>query len=100
MSVASLQWDDLRIVLALGRAGTLAGAAKALGLDRSTVFRRIGAVEAGLGVALFERLGGAWHPTVAGDAAAAAAEPLEPGATPSSSDASASPRPRRSPSGS
>lgn len=77
MSVAQMQWDDLRIVLALGRAGTLAGAAQALGLDRSTVFRRIGALEAALGVRLFERLGGAWRPTAAGEAATRAAERIE-----------------------
>ncbi len=48
-------WDDLRIFLATTRAGTLARAGEALGINQSTVFRRIGALEERLGAQLFER---------------------------------------------
>lgn len=71
-------WNDHRLALAIARAGTLAGAAKALGVDHSTVFRRLAALEARLGLALFERApGGAYTPTEAGARAAAAAERME-----------------------
>ncbi|HZA66126.1 MAG TPA: LysR family transcriptional regulator, partial [Geminicoccaceae bacterium] len=42
-------WNALRLVLAVARAGGLIGAARALGIDHSTVFRRLQAVEARLG---------------------------------------------------
>lgn len=47
--------DDLRCIHALGTAGTLAGAAEVLGMHHSMVFRRMGRIEAGLGVRLFDR---------------------------------------------
>ncbi len=51
-----LDWNDLRYFLAIARAGTLAGAAQTLGVNHSTVFRRLNAFEDRLGVRLFERL--------------------------------------------
>lgn len=50
-----MNWDDLRFVLALADAGSLARAAKVLGVDHTTVGRRIEAAEAALGVSLFTR---------------------------------------------
>ena len=50
-----MNWDDLRFVLALSKAGSLARAAKELKVDHTTVGRRIEAVEAALGVRLFTR---------------------------------------------
>ncbi|MFT3765200.1 MAG: LysR family transcriptional regulator [Minicystis sp.] len=50
-----MNWDDLRFVLALSRAGSLARAAKELSVDHSTVGRRVEALEADLGVRLFTR---------------------------------------------
>lgn len=50
-----MNWDDLRYVLALSRAGSLAKAAKKLGVDHTTVGRRIEALEGDLGVRLFTR---------------------------------------------
>lgn len=71
-------WNALRLVLAVRRAGSLTGAARLLGIDHSTAFRRLNATEAGLGVRLFERLpGGTYAPTVAGGRMAAAAEWIE-----------------------
>jgi len=48
-------WQDLRYFLAAARGGTLAAAARAMGVDRSTVLRRIAAIERALAVKLFER---------------------------------------------
>lgn len=73
----SVAWDDLRTFLAIARAGSLAGAARSLGVNHSTVFRRLNALEAALGVRLFERLPGGYVPTAAGDDMRAAAERVE-----------------------
>src|SRR5438067_724585 len=48
-----LGWDELQIILAVAQRGTLSGAARALGVTHSTVFRRINEVEARMGVRLF-----------------------------------------------
>jgi len=48
-------WDDLRIFIAAARAESAAGAAQRLGLDASTVGRRIAALEASLKATLFIR---------------------------------------------
>lgn len=71
-------WNELRLALAVARARSLTGAAKALGIDHSTAFRRLQAVEARLGAPLFERLpGGVYDPTEAGARMAAGAERME-----------------------
>jgi DNA-binding transcriptional LysR family regulator len=49
------RWDDARVLLALHRAGTLSAAAAALGVDASTVGRRVDALEEALGARLFDR---------------------------------------------
>ncbi len=49
-------WQDLRHFLAVAKAGTLAGAARQLGVDHGTVSRRIGRLERDLGVKLVHRL--------------------------------------------
>ena len=71
-------WNDLRLVLAVARAGSLTGAAEAMRVNHSTAFRRLGSLEQRLGVRLFERLpGGAYLATAAGERAATAAERIE-----------------------
>jgi DNA-binding transcriptional LysR family regulator len=50
-----MDWDDLRFFLAVARAGTLAGAARALGVDQTTAGRRVAALEERLGATLFQR---------------------------------------------
>jgi DNA-binding transcriptional LysR family regulator len=71
-------WNDLRLVLALSRTGSLKGAAQTLGVNHSTAFRRLGALEQTLGVRLFERLpGGVYAATAAGERTAAVAERVE-----------------------
>ena len=56
MNAQELEWNDLRFILAVCREGTLSGAARSLGVNHSTVFRRIGAIEDKIGMRLFERL--------------------------------------------
>jgi len=62
----SLEWDDLRFVLALHREETLSAAAATLGVTRTTVGRRLRAAEDRLGVRLFDRTGEGLVATVAG----------------------------------
>jgi len=50
-----LSWDDFRYVKAIADARSLAGAAQSLGINHSTVFRRLGQIEHQLGSRLFER---------------------------------------------
>ncbi|HEX5661566.1 MAG TPA: LysR family transcriptional regulator [Polyangiales bacterium] len=53
--MSELDWDDLRYFLAAARAKTLAGAARALGVEHTTVGRRLSALERALGGALVLR---------------------------------------------
>ena len=48
-------WNDLRYLVALMRSGTLAGAARLLGVDDTTVSRRLKHLQADLGVQLYHR---------------------------------------------
>jgi molybdate transport repressor ModE-like protein len=71
-------WNDLKLVLAVHRDGSLRAAAAELGMDHSTIFRHLKAMEKKLGVRLFERMpGGAYHATAAGERMAASAERIE-----------------------
>lgn len=62
------QWEDVRYFLAVVRAASFSGAARALATDQSTVSRRIASLEADLGRALFERGARAVRRTPHGDA--------------------------------
>ncbi|MCA0998118.1 LysR family transcriptional regulator [Alloyangia pacifica] len=55
MQMDRLNWDDVRLFLALARAGTLTGAARQLGLGVATVSRRIDRLEQVMAVPLFLR---------------------------------------------
>lgn len=55
MDLKRISWDDLRIFLEVARNRTLSAAARQLGLDDSTVSRRIAQLEYRLGEALLER---------------------------------------------
>jgi DNA-binding transcriptional LysR family regulator len=74
---SALAWDDFRVIRAVAEARGLGGAAARLGLNHSTVFRRLGAIEAALGVALFERRRDGYVPTPAGEEMAALAERMD-----------------------
>lgn len=62
-----LDWDDLRFVLAVANAGSLARAARALGVDHTTVGRRVEAAERALGLRIFVRSPGGFVLTRDGD---------------------------------
>jgi DNA-binding transcriptional LysR family regulator len=51
-----MNWEDLRVFLAVARAGSLSGAARQLGVDQATISRRLAALEEELGVRLVDRL--------------------------------------------
>jgi DNA-binding transcriptional LysR family regulator len=72
-----IDWDDLRYVLAVARCGGLSGAARDLGVNHSTVSRRIGALEERIGVRLFDRLPSGLVATKAGEEAIEAARQAE-----------------------
>lgn len=74
---SSIDWDALPVFLAVARAGSLRGAARALGVNHATVTRRLKALEAGLGAALFDRTPDAFVLTQAGEALLGAAERME-----------------------
>jgi DNA-binding transcriptional LysR family regulator len=63
----SLDWDDLRYVLAIAEHGSLARAARALGVNHTTVWRRVCDAEDRLGVRLFDRLPTGYSVTAAGE---------------------------------
>ncbi len=72
-----MNWDDLRFVLEVGRRRTLAAAGRALGVDPTTVGRRIFAIEKELGSRLFDRTGDGYIATHAGQIAIAHAKDME-----------------------
>lgn len=52
---SSIDWDDLRVFLAVHRTGTLRGAARSLGVNHATVTRRLAQLEAAIEARLFDR---------------------------------------------
>jgi DNA-binding transcriptional LysR family regulator len=79
--MAGLEWDDLRYVLAVANAGSLAGAARQLGINHTTVLRRVGAFEKRLGLRLFERLPTGYVLTAGGEELIAAARHINDAVT-------------------
>jgi DNA-binding transcriptional LysR family regulator len=53
-----MDWDDIKVVLAIHRNGSLTAAARELAVDQSTVGRRLTAFEAELKTRLFDRISG------------------------------------------
>src|SRR5688500_18465704 len=70
-------WNDFKIILALGQAGSVAAAGRALSVDGSTVSRRLAALEESLGACLIVRGGQKFAWTAEGRAALCAAEAME-----------------------
>jgi DNA-binding transcriptional LysR family regulator len=68
-----IAWEDLRYVLAVAEHGGLASAARALGVNHTTVLRRVNAFEAAQGLRLFERLPTGYALTAGGEEMLAAA---------------------------
>lgn len=48
-------WDDVRVMRAVAEAGSLSGAARALGVNHATVLRRVSSFEQATGVTVFDR---------------------------------------------
>jgi len=63
-------WDEIRTAWHVAQAGTVSGAAEALGVHHATVIRHVDALEARLGVKLFQRHSRGYTPTEAGEALA------------------------------
>jgi DNA-binding transcriptional LysR family regulator len=72
-----MNWDDVRIFLAVARAGQILGAARRLELNHATVSRRIAALEESLKAKLFRRLTTGSELTQAGERFLAVAERME-----------------------
>jgi DNA-binding transcriptional LysR family regulator len=72
-----MNWDDLRIVLSVARTRSFAGAARRLGVNESTVARRIARAEKRLQARLFERNLGKLEATEAGAELTRRAERVE-----------------------
>jgi DNA-binding transcriptional LysR family regulator len=75
-----MDWDDVRVFLAVARAGSLASGARSAGLDRSTASRRITTLESSLGVRLFLRTRAGLRLAPAGERLIAHAERMAAGA--------------------
>jgi len=70
-------WNDLRYFLAVTSAGSLSAAARSLGVEHTTVSRRIEALEGVLGLRLFDRFARGWSLTDAGRALLPQAQRVE-----------------------
>lgn len=72
-----MNWDDVRVFLAVARAGQILGASRRLELNHATVSRRIAALEQALKAKLFRRLTTGSELTSAGERFLAVAERME-----------------------
>ena len=72
-----LSADDLLVLLAVGRSGRYVTAAEELGINHTTIARRIAALEQSLGGRLLARVGSGWELTELGREALSAAEAVE-----------------------
>ncbi len=72
-----IPWSELRVVLAVRRAGTLRGAAGSLAISHATISRRISELQDQLGVHVFEREGRRLRLTAAGEDLADTAARIE-----------------------
>jgi DNA-binding transcriptional LysR family regulator len=72
-----LDWEDLRLFLAVARAGTLSGAARKIRVSQPTLGRRVRRLEAACGQALFQRRPEGFTLTAAGSALLADAEAMD-----------------------
>ena len=72
-----MEWSDLRVFLAIARAGTLGAAARKLGQSQPTMGRRLRALEAAVGHTLFQRTGDGFVLTDEGASVLGHAERIE-----------------------
>jgi len=62
-----MNWDDLRLFLAVARTGSISGGARQLGVQHSTVSRRLRSLEEKLGARLIDRKKSGYDLTMAGE---------------------------------
>lgn len=67
LATGAMNWDDLRIFLAIARTGTVSGAARRLDVQHSTVSRRLQHLEKRLGTRLFDKKRAGYELTSAGE---------------------------------
>jgi DNA-binding transcriptional LysR family regulator len=72
-----MDWDDVRYFLAVARGGSVRAAAERLGVNHSTVLRRIAQLEERLGAQMFEKLPSGYRLTDAGEEVLEFAEQME-----------------------
>lgn len=72
-----LGWDNLKVLLAISRLGSLTAAAQVLNIDQSTASRKLSALEGELGAILFVRSKAGFALTEAGEAAVQHATEME-----------------------
>jgi len=72
-----MNWDDLKLFLAVAREGSISGGARQLGVQHSTVSRRLRALETELGVRLIERKKSGYALTASGESLRLAAYKME-----------------------
>lgn len=77
MAAPQLDWNDIPVLLALARAGSMREAARRLGITTSTISRHLAAAEKKLQARLFIRTPDGYKPTDSGQVFLSAAESIE-----------------------
>lgn len=72
-----IDWDDVRYFLAVARHGSVRAAAAHLGVNHSTVLRRVAHLETRVGALMFERLPSGYRLTAAGEEVLELADQME-----------------------
>ncbi len=72
-----IDWDDIRFFLAVARKGSITGAARDLGVNHSTVSRRIAGFEESMGTRLFDRVSSGYTLTPSGHDMVPSAQRME-----------------------
>lgn len=72
-----MEWSDLEVFLAAVRTGSYTAAGRQLGINRTTIGRRVEALEKSLGLPLFEKNPVGYAPNAAGARLLATAEAVE-----------------------
>ncbi len=74
-----MNWDDIKIFLAIAKTGGLKKGAKSLGIHHSSCARRLNVLENTLGIKLFDRLPSGYHLTHSGEDLMLSAEQIQQG---------------------
>jgi DNA-binding transcriptional LysR family regulator len=77
VTAVTVDWNDLQVFLAIARAGRMSAAARRLGVQHTTVSRRLAALESELGVPLFYRTASGYVLTPHGHNVLSSAETME-----------------------